>query len=284
MSIDLIISPLLKRLAMEAQELPEIISPVLSRNGIIRVQINQHPYSLQTNAESVGWCILKPTSSHTAKVIRAAEVYEIQAIQEKMPRLRVIAMRRIHASRWLVYPWNLSDAESKNLKIPPYDCLMVDTNIEPFMVLQTRLWNNQLIFESVIPSIINIDLLGSLDEGIKDSPAISGMIPEFKTVYSMLTDEIEQARKATVAGRIDDAVSYLGGDLIGFSESGNGYTIRWKVGENEYSTIVQSDLRLISSGICLSGRDRDQTLTSIVSVMRQRDQRYDNDNYYDEDE
>jgi hypothetical protein len=53
----------------------------------------------------------------------------------------------------------------------------------------------------------------------------------------------------------DDSVGYL---MVEWSEGGN---------RQRYRTTIDPDLTIISSGICLSGRERNFDLTSLVSVM-----------------
>ena len=98
----------------------------------------------------------------------------------------------------------------------------------------------------------------------------------------MLTDEIEQAKKKTVEGRIKDAVGYLGAELLGFKEFGDGYEVEYRDNGRNYQVRVAGSLRLKSAGICLSGLENQQTLASCVAVMRRSGQR--NQYFYDDEE
>src|SRR5262249_38211647 len=64
-----------------------------------------------------------------------------------------------------------------------------------------------------------------------------------------------------------------GGDLRAFNDRGQYWLVEWTTadGERHTSAIAKGDLTVISSGICLSGRDRDFDLQSLVGVIKGRD-------------
>ncbi len=267
---------LIDQLAGEAQNLPEVIAPVLASRTSVGVIINNHPYRLYLRDDRLvpGWYVLKPVSSTRAVVSREAEPFEVLQHLERMPKLRVIAVRRLETTSWLVFPYNLSDARSRGFKGAPESCHLVDRNLEPFTAMDARLWGDVLIFDSSNLGPAPSEYLRALEAG-EDVPLVPGLSPEYRIVYGILTDEVRKAREETVEGRIRSAVEYLGGVLIGYSELGEGYTVEWQDGHQTYRTRVDANLRLLSAGICLDGLEYEQTLSSTVAVMRR--------SYYEED-
>ncbi len=75
--------------------------------------------------------------------------------------------------------------------------------------------------------------------------------------------------------RLRHALEKAGAELLGYTEilgrdgQVTGITVEWRErGEvRRYRTQLDADFTVVSSGICLSGRDRDFDLTSLVSVM-----------------
>jgi len=276
---------ILKRLRDEAGDLPEVIAPIFSKKEIVRVFINNHPYRLYVEVKTPGWYVIKPMSQSTAKSVREAVPFEIQTCLRAVPELRTIAMRRISESRWFVFPFNVSDAQSKNVPVQPLEVFLIDRNLEPFSVISARLWGKVLLFDSYLSPPID-KFSESLEHGDTEPPKISGTIPEFKTVYSMLTDELEQAKRRTVEGKIQGAIEYLGAELVGFKEFGDGYEVTYRDNGRNYQVRVSNSFRLRSAGICLSGLENQQTLASSVAVMRrsrQQDQYFYNNNEDDDE-
>jgi hypothetical protein len=73
--------------------------------------------------------------------------------------------------------------------------------------------------------------------------------------------------------RLRDALRIGGGDLRAFNDRGESWLVEWTMadGRRHTSAIAKGDLTVISSGICLSGRDRDFDLQSLVGVIEGRE-------------
>ena len=274
---------IINSLINESKNLPEAIAPVLVDNEKIKVFINNHPYKFKLTNKGSGWSVLKPDSLNSAKIVREAMAFEIDKCLKSVPELRVIVMRRINDSRWIVYPFNVSDAALKGIDARPLEVFLVNRNLEPFSIISTRIWGNKLIFDTYI-SAPNDAYYKNLEKGNIEPPKIPGTTPEFKSVYSMLTDEIEKMRKLTIEGQIKTAVEYLGAKLVGFKEFGEGYEVEYRDGGDTYKLRISSGLRLSSAGICLSGLENQQTLTSSVAVMRRSRNRNQYFNNFDADD
>lgn len=73
--------------------------------------------------------------------------------------------------------------------------------------------------------------------------------------------------------RLRDALHMGGGELRDFRDRGEFWQVEWitRNGERHTSAISKNDLTVISSGICLSGYDRNFDLQSLVGVIEARD-------------
>jgi hypothetical protein len=74
-------------------------------------------------------------------------------------------------------------------------------------------------------------------------------------------------------GRLRDALHMGGGELREFRDRGEFWQVEWMTrnGDRHTSAISKGDLTVISSGICLSGYDRNFDLPSLVGVIEARD-------------
>ena len=83
------------------------------------------------------------------------------------------------------------------------------------------------------------------------------------------------AGTARLERRLRRALEKADATLLGFGETTNpdgtsaGIVVEWSDsgGRHRYRSVLAPDLDVVSSGICLSGRDGDFDLTSLVSVM-----------------
>lgn len=86
-------------------------------------------------------------------------------------------------------------------------------------------------------------------------------------------DQYLRSRQGTDEGRLREALRMGGGDLQDFRDQGEFWQVEWTTrdGERHTSAISKGDLTVISSGICLSGGDRNFDLQSLVGVVEARD-------------
>jgi hypothetical protein len=73
--------------------------------------------------------------------------------------------------------------------------------------------------------------------------------------------------------RLDQALQMAGGSLQSYSDRGEYWLVEWMTrdGQRHTSAIGKEDLTVISSGVCLSGRDNDFDLQSLVGVIEKGD-------------
>jgi hypothetical protein len=72
--------------------------------------------------------------------------------------------------------------------------------------------------------------------------------------------------------RLRNALELGGGRMHNYTDRGEYYLVEWRTGNGQRHTsaIAKADLTVISSGICLSGRDRHFDLQSLVGVIEKR--------------
>jgi hypothetical protein len=103
------------------------------------------------------------------------------------------------------------------------------------------------------------------------------MTPEMRTAYAIgVRSELERNEKALRARdrkRVGDALALSGGGLREMHDRGDYWQVEWATADGAVHTsaITKADLTVLSSGICLSGRDRDFDLQSLVGVVTGRD-------------
>ena len=113
---------------------------------------------------------------------------------------------------------------------------------------------------------------------------VRGITPELKTLYLFhdierikvkeLAEKVKKAQeleefKKTLQGRLMVNFARVGATILNYSISGNRVTIDWKLdatGRNFNSVIEADSLRVIEAGYCMSGRDKDHSVTSMVKL------------------
>jgi hypothetical protein len=112
-------------------------------------------------------------------------------------------------------------------------------------------------------------LRGELARNV-ESPIRKGLTPFERTSYDAALALKRELEKSPEERRLEAALRLAGASLEGFSEQHGVLTVRYLVdGVSHESTVTKNTLEVVSSGICLSGQDRDFDLTSLVSVMRE---------------
>ena len=220
-----------------------------------------------------------------------AEEWEIETYLEHLkPQFRLIVLYRLGEDTWLCYPWNLSDAVQKGWPLSePRAVYLTRRSIEPFTCIVACGTPDNLIYKSLDTGIVHWNTLPLIDELMAD-PTISlkWITPETKTSISIVRSEIkrreeETKRKATdeqkrtLEGRIKYYLEFLGAKLVGWKEFGNNLEVTWDDGDISRKAIIDRRVNTVSAGICLSDRDSDFDLTSLVDVYREHQYRLGDD-------
>jgi hypothetical protein len=101
-----------------------------------------------------------------------------------------------------------------------------------------------------------------------------GLTAEARAVYVIrLAAELE-ARRDQTEDRLRDALAHAGAKLQGYLERDDSYRVEFTVGRRKHVSVVgKKDLSVQVAGICLAGRDRKFDLQSLVSVLREANEK-----------
>ncbi|MBA7632576.1 hypothetical protein ES703_40124 [subsurface metagenome] len=242
----------------------EFIAPVAKHSKVgVRILGLVYEFSL-TDSDFEGWVILKPISSTHAKVIGSPSFLQISEYLERLSKARMILCER-RKGTWI--------GMNKQLFGNQFPVLLAD-GIQLFDEIVTRWDGANFWFEekdrSTDPSLADylrraLANLASLDKLRK-----SGLDPFHREAYQWQLLLKEKKIGEVTIDKIKRAVLHAGGFFKSYIEHHDSYTVIFAIGEGEYrATIEKNDFEVLSAGICLSGEDKKFDLQSLVSVVKE---------------
>ena len=238
-----------------------------------------------------GWGIFRPRGGRDAEVMEEAG---LPLVMEYLRLLRPLRVRLVHAlsgQTWLAYPVNEADARQRTGSARPVAVNLVTEGgaFEPVIARgDGRAW----WFEDGDRRADPREADGLRDALRQVTPPaalrFAGLTPEMRTAYGLAAQQApeftkhrqqqweetrQQEGRRRDQARLQEALRPGGGDLRDFRDRGEFWQVEWTTrdGGRHTSAIAKRDLTVLSSGICLSGRDRDFDLQSLVGVIERRD-------------
>lgn len=273
------IDDLLNKLEAAEQDflLSSLLAPVLPGQPVmVRIAGIICQLRVDENPKFEGWAILRPLSREQAKIERPASLAEVAAYLGLFPAVRLVLLAR-KGRRWLALPAHRGDTRFRLEGSVPV--LLAEEGIEPFDVVVAR-FDGRLFWYERRDSRHNPALAAYLRQAFNEQLAPEklqkkGLSAEERAAYTETWKVIEEARRNSVEGKLAEALSHAGGKMLSFLERADVYTVTYQVGQRQHvSTVRKDDLTVVTAGICLSGRDRDFDLTSLVGVLRESGARH----------
>jgi hypothetical protein len=280
------INNLIKAMAREEEALlrTELLAPCV-RGGELRARVNNLIYTFKPLPEDFeGWGIFLPMNNAEAELLEEAGLFQIAEYLQLLKPLRVRLAFQLWGASWLAYPANESDAMQKTGAVAPTIVHLV-TEGAKFEQIIARTDGSTYFFEEVDrradPQVART-LLEAFNENRRiEDLKFENLTPEMRVAYELaLSPRLPQKRRRKALGqtaveplsddaRLAEALRLGGGVLENFTDRGEFWTVEWTApsGDRHTSAISKTDLTVISSGICLSGRDRDFDLQSLVGVI-----------------
>jgi len=267
------------RLAAEEQKFlsQNFLAPVLPGHPV-RVRIGGVVCPMQiTPRDFAGWGIFRPDSLGTAKLVRPADLGQRQRYLRLFPRLQLILCRH-EKGQWLAVPAHRGDRRFRIEGLVP---LRFVSEAEQFETVVARFDGSNFWFEEVDAAgdaaraaYLRQSLLQLVPPNQLDRP---GLTPEERAAYIInycLNEEVRREAAADLAQeRLRQALEHAGAGLVDFLERPDAFRVTFTVGNERFvSAVKKDDLTVEVAGICLSGRDNDFDLASLVGVIREAEQ------------
>jgi hypothetical protein len=218
-------------------------------------------------ASEEGIALLRPRSHREAEVVRPATRGELKKYLDLFPRARVVVTYR-HGDTWLGVP---AAAPAKGVALEGWVPIALGKELRLFQTAVVRFDGALFLLESTERPAEAQYLRDELKKGTpEDGLRKKGLTQPERGAYGFQLDLQKELARSPDERRLEKALQKAGAELKDFREKDGTFTVNWRVDGRPYTSIVsKTDLTVISSGICLSDRDQDFDLTSLVSVMRQ---------------
>lgn len=248
------------------------VSPVYkNREVITRIDHIVYPFSIpETKA---GWWKFKPKNRKEARVINPCDMQEIEGYLKCLQKVRMILVQR-DGDIFYGVPFKTND-QGLDIKVLYPIYLVMDDTAQDFDEVICRYDGANLWYQSVelnndqakVDYIRRALLAAVLPKNLK----YSGLRFEDKMAYAVRCEIDKKVLEKNKEYTLKKAVEHAGGIFKAFTEKGDHFSITYEVdGERYTSTVSKNDgMQVLTAGICLSGGDKDFDLTSLVSVIRE---------------
>lgn len=269
------IRDLLNQLASQEKRLLEtqFLAPCV-KGGRVRAQVTGMLYTFVPKPQQFeGWGMFQPVDDQTAALIEAAELPQIEIYLQQFQSIRLRLAYRLQNQSWLAYPISESDMQQRFKVAKPLLVHLV-TEGTRFEQIVAR-WNGGSCWFEDIDRRADPAIAETLQSRINqrvlpEDLRFKGITPEMRSLYELVAQQTEGfTQPQQDEQRLRKALRMGGGELRQFQDHGDYWTVGWTTadGMHHTSAIAKEDLTVVSSGICLSGRDRDFDLQSLVGVM-----------------
>ncbi len=275
------IRKLLNQIAEQEAQLSktQFLAPCVYK-GFVRTKVSGIIYTFTPKPRNFeGWGIFQPVTIHSqSQGTSIAELVDEPSLPQLAEYLKLLLPFRLRLAyslqgkTWLAYPINESDAKQRISHVKPVAVHLVTEGVA-FECAIARYDGRTFFFEELDRRADPI-VAENLRQAFKKQTPIEelrfkGITPEMRTAYDLATQRIANWQQKRDEKRLAAALKQGGGNLEKFSKRTDHWLVEWTTadGLRHTSAISKNDLTVISSGICLSGRDRDFDLQSLVGVM-----------------
>lgn len=231
-------------------------------------------------ADFEGWGVFEAVDRTTALLVEEADLPIVDRYLALLKtRMRFVLGHKISDRTWSAYPANESDARQRGVGARPLLIRLVAEDVSGFDVVTARSDGTSWWFDAAdrqadpaLAEYLRASMRGLV---LPDALRSPGLTPEMRIAYSMSTEQLREFRarmeQARGEARLRGALRLGGGQLVDFRSQDLCWVVEWttSLGERQTSVVMKDDLTVVSSGICLSGQDRDFDLESLVGVVEQ---------------
>lgn len=262
----------------------EFLAPCVC-GGKLRARVGKLIYTFVPKPDDFeGWGIFLPTSQKEAELLEEASLFQVSEYLQLLKAVRVRLAQQLRGQTWLAYAANESDFAQRFGAARPVLVHLVSEGAQ-FEQIVVRTDGSSFFFEDTDrradPQIART-LRGELANNAQPQDLrFENLTPEMRVCYELATQPYVPPKKRRGSQRqhtpvpqsdeqrLGEALRTGGGSLEGYTDRGDYWVVEWtsRSGERHTSAIGKTDLTVISSGICLSGQDRNFDLQSLVGVI-----------------
>jgi hypothetical protein len=271
------IRKLLEQISREEQQLKstQFLAPCVN-GGRVRTRVAGMVCTFMPKPRNFeGWGIFQVQTDTTAALVEEADSFPVAEYLQHFPQFRLRLAYRLRGQTWLGYPVSEADLRQRIFHVPIQPILVhLVTEGGAFETIVTR-FDGQAWWFDQIDRRADPEEVDQLKSRLKQLTAMEdlrfpGITPEMRIAYDLVSQQMPGFSPFHRDGqRLQNALKVGGGELHEFQDRGNYWMVEWTTGNGDRHTsaIAKTDLTVISSGICLSDRDRDFDLQSLVGVI-----------------
>jgi len=273
------------------------VSPI-KKGTQIKVRINGLVYTfnvIEKDKDKEGWFVFKPVNPYCAKIVKDVDAMQMQEYKNMyrklLPRIRFIMVAN-EEGQWLGFPSDRGQALKHD--IDGYQFIDVVEGVQVFDQAYALFDGKTLWFDEVDMNA-NLMVIDYMRESLSNNVAVDklkfkGMTPEqigtYAFAYEYKIKAEEELKAKTVEERIRRALDHAGAKMKAFREYNDTVVVDWQTKKGKYTTRHKKDdgFSTVAAGVCLSDRDDDYDLASLVSVMLEREKKGINANRFQDDD
>lgn len=249
----------------------QFVAPVINRHTVTVTRVAGVLCSMRTNVprDFSGLGLFEALTVRTARFLGAASHRQAKFYLDQLPPVYVIAAFQ-EDGRWSV----VSATRGQDLHFTGLVPLSLsDDRVRQFDTLVARFDGVNLWYQAVVPSMsLNAGFMrGHYDsEELPETIQCSGMSPRELAAYQVAREHKLEMLGDPEERRLKHALEGIGGRLVRYEAVDNVYRVTYEVDGHEDVTVVDQNSLIanFTTGICLSGRDSNFDLTTMVSVVR----------------
>lgn len=255
----------------------EFLAPLTRGGAKVRVRIAGAICEMTvTGRTAEGFTVLRPRSHTEAAPVRPATMAERRAYLRLFPAVRCILTRR-EGDAWAAALCAVDPRVPENV---PVDVRLVE-DADLFDTVVARFDGRSFWFDSTddqvdsrLATYLREQLVRMTQPTHLDHAGLTAAHHDaYAALHAQRQAAIEADAQTRDQRRLGRALAHAGATLGTFTDAGrDAYRVTYTVdGQRHVSVVRKADLTVQVSGICLSGRDRDFDLNSLVGVLRGRD-------------
>lgn len=141
-------------------------------------------------------------------------------------------------------------------------------NVQLFDIIDVRFDGFNFIYERQNRNVGGIHC-NVIRQYLTENKSTKLVSSKFQEAYTIAITDKKAKILETVEGRLTAYTERANAKLVGYRERNDGYSVEFTVDGERYTSTVNKNFRVVSAGICLSGYDANFDLQSLVTVIRE---------------